>query len=238
VLNLCANARDAVGPTGSISVSLTRVTSAEGAPRARLTVLDDGVGMDEAMRARVFEPYLTTKTLGHGLGLAVVHGIVTGAGGTIEVESEKGKGTRFDLHFPLLETPAEAKPAPLESVGGHERVLLVEDQPMVRSALRRLLASLGYVVTEASDGQEALDRVRATPTAFDLVLSDQTMPRLSGLELAKALLAELPNVRVLLCTGFSEHLDEASALKLGVRGVLAKPVDRATMASAVRAALR
>lgn len=123
-------------------------------------------------------------------------------------------------------------------MGGHERVLLVEDQPMVRSALRRLLTSLGYVVTEASDGQEALERVRATPTAFDLVLSDQTMPRLSGLELAKTLLAELPNVRVLLCTGFSEHLDEASALKLGVRGVLAKPVDRATMASAVRAALR
>ncbi len=237
VLNLCANARDAVGPHGRIDVSLCRVEEPGSPPRARLRVKDDGMGMDSAVRARLFEPYLTTKAQGHGLGLAVVHGIVEAAGGTIDVESAPAQGSCFDVLFPLV----EAAPAPVAPVvtgaGGHEHVLVVDDQPMVRTALRRILVSLGYRVTEACDGQEALERFRAAPADFDLVVSDQTMPRLTGLELARALHAERPQARIIICSGFSDALDEASVQAAGVTAVMAKPVDRATMAAAVRRAL-
>jgi PAS domain S-box-containing protein len=234
LLNLCSNARDAVSPTGHVTVSLDRV---EDPPRARLRVKDDGVGMDEALRARLFEPYLTTKPNGHGLGLAVVHGIVVGAGGTVEVESAPGKGTCFDVYFPLIEGRAMPTPSPTTSESANERVLLVDDQPLVRAGLRRLLVSLGYRVTEAADGQEALERLRATPADFDLVISDHTMPRLSGLDLARALRTEGLLVPMILCSGYSEALGEVNTSALGVSEVLAKPVDRASMAAAVRRAL-
>ncbi len=235
VLNLCANARDAVGPTGHIRVSLARV---DGEARVRLRVEDDGQGMDEATRAHLFEPYLTTKAHGHGLGLAVVHGIVSGAGGSIAVTSAPGRGACFDVTLPLVDdaTPLPLK-APVSVAASGARVLLVDDQPMVRSALRRLMQSLGYEVTEAVDGQDALERVRAEPERFDLIVSDQTMPRLSGLELARTLLAERPKTRLLLCTGFSETLEEHRALELGVKAVLPKPVDGATLAAAMQRAL-
>jgi CheY-like chemotaxis protein len=121
--------------------------------------------------------------------------------------------------------------------GAHERLLLVDDQPLVRAGLSRLLSSLGYRVSEAADGQEALERLRATPGEFDLLISGQTMPRLSGLELAKALRAEGSRLPIILCSGFSEVLDEQNALQVGVSGVLAKPIDRTSMAQAVKRAL-
>lgn len=232
LLNLCSNARDAVKPGGHIVVSLERLKN-----RARLRVKDDGAGMDEVIRARLFEPYLTTKPNGHGLGLAVVHGIVAGMGGTIHVESAPGQGTCFDVFFPVVETQVTPCAGVL-SVSAQERLLLVDDQPLVRAGLCRLLQSMGYRVTEASDGQDALDRLHAAPNDFDLVISDQSMPRLSGLQLAQALRAEGSRMPIILCSGFSEALDEENALKSGVSGVLAKPIDRTSMATAVRRALR
>jgi PAS domain S-box-containing protein len=245
VLNLCANANDAAGPSGHIFVTLERLPPSEGSPlivgalQARLRVRDDGVGMDESTRARLFEPYMTTKAHagGHGLGLAVVHGIVSGIGGAVVVESAPGQGARFDVYFPLVETPAVSTQRPAPVSGGTERVLLVEDDPLVRAALRRVLQSLGYQVTQATDGLDALAQVRATPGAFDVIISDQTMPHLSGLEFARTLLAEQPEARILLCTGFSDALDEPSVRALGVKELLAKPLERAVLAAALRRAL-
>ena len=233
IMNLCSNARDALLPKGGqIVVSLERAGM-----NARLRVKDDGVGMDESIRARLFEPYLTTKPNGHGLGLAVVHGIVAGLGGSIHVESALGQGTCFEVLLPLANVPAVTDAAKKIECGEHERLLLVDDQPLVRAGLSRLLSSLGYQVSEAADGQEALERLRAAPGAFDLVISDQTMPRLSGLELARALRADGSRMPIILCSGFSEALDEQNALKVGVSGVLAKPIDRTSMAAAVKRAL-
>lgn len=233
VLNLCANARDAVGPHGHLRVQLD---GHEG--RARLRVIDDGAGIDDATRARLFEPYVTTKEHGHGLGLAVVHGIVTSLGGTIDVESAPGRGTTFVVELPLAATPQPAPPAPTPRVvPGQRHVLVVDDHPMVRSALKRLLRSLGFRTSEAEDGQAALERLRAGPDDVDLVLSDQTMPRMSGLELARALHAERPGTRLLLCSGFSDVLDRAAAQELGVKDVLTKPIERGALLLALEKAL-
>jgi signal transduction histidine kinase/CheY-like chemotaxis protein len=246
VLNLCANARDAVGGRGRVEVEVAVVEppaelpELPAGPCARLRVRDDGEGMDEATRARLFEPYMTTKgrSGGHGLGLAVVHGIVGAAGGAIQVQSASGQGSTFDVYLPRL--PATAAPAapPRPALPrGAERILLVDDEPLVRTAPRRLLQSLGYAVTEAVDGEDALARLRVEPGAFDLVLTDQTMPRLDGVGLARALRAERPGARVIMCTGYSESVDEAGARAAGVQAMLAKPVERSALAQTVRRVL-
>jgi PAS domain S-box-containing protein len=237
VLNLCANARDAIGERpGRIEV----VVEPHGADGVRLVVRDDGAGMDDETRAHLFEPYRTTKPVGrgHGLGLAVVHGIVTAAGGEVRVESAPGRGAVFEVLLPNVDAApaAAAMPAPAPG-GGSERVLLVDDEPAVRRAARRLLQSLGYQVVTASDGEEALAALRADPAAFDVLVTDQTMPRLTGADLARAALALRPDLPVVLCTGYSEAVDEAAARALGARAFVAKPFDRASLGAAVRAAL-
>ncbi len=245
VLNLCTNARDAMGQDGHLRVEVARVTPGPGfpelrpGPHVRLRVSDDGCGMDEPTRARIFEPYMTTKgpTGGHGLGLAVVHGIVASLGGAIRVDSSPGHGATFDLYFPLaaaVVAPVAVAPTPR---GGQEHILLVDDEPLVRSAHRRLLQSLGYQVTEAVDGEAALACFRASPTAFRLVISDQSMPKLSGLDLARTLHHEAPGTPVVLCTGYSDVLDEAVAREVGLKGLLEKPIDRDRLAAMVRKVL-
>jgi CheY-like chemotaxis protein len=164
----------------------------------------------------------------------VVHGIVASAGGAIRVESAPGKGATFEVYWPRLERQA---PGPTEKTQvaprGKERILLVEDEPLVRSAHRRVIQSLGYLVTEARDGVEALELIRRAPADFDLVFTDQSMPRLSGAELAQALHAEYPRLGVILCSGYAEAVDEAAAQAMGVRALLEKPVDRQTLAAAL-----
>jgi PAS domain S-box-containing protein len=246
VMNLVSNARDAVSAYGRIELAVESIElkgEIAGLPSGRyvrLRVRDDGAGMDAATRDRIFEPYMTTKARagGHGLGLAVVHGIVAAAGGAIQVESAPGKGSTFDVYLPqsALTATLEAAPATQARARG-ERILLVDDEPMVRNAHRRLLESLGYRVETASDGEEALALFEKAPASFDLVLTDQTMPRLSGADLAKALLAIRADARVVLCTGYSDRVDERRAHALGVSALLAKPIDRETMAAAVRKAL-
>jgi CheY-like chemotaxis protein len=203
-------------------------------------VRDDGVGIDEGLRGRIFEPYLTTKGRqgGHGLGLAVVHGIVSAARGAIHVESAPGKGSTFDVWLPRAEgTAPEPAPRPGSAPGRGERILVVDDEPLVRSAYARILRALGYEVVEAPDGMAALDLFRREPRGFDLVLTDQTMPRLSGVDLARAILADQPDARVILCSGYADAVDGARAKAIGLRALLAKPVERDALAAAIRAAL-
>lgn len=168
----------------------------------------------------------------------MVHGIVAAAGGAIQVESAPGEGSTFDVYLPRSELSAARDPAPLRQPSGRgERILVVDDEPMVRNAHRRLLESLGYVVEVAADGEQALARFREAPGAFDLILTDQTMPRLSGVDLARTVLELRADARVILCTGYSDHVDEERARTLGLSALLTKPIDRATMGAALRKAL-
>jgi CheY-like chemotaxis protein len=196
--------------------------------------------MDAATRARAFEPYFTTKPVGagSGLGLAVVHGIGVSLGGAVTLESAPGRGTTVSVWLPRLDVAAAATrtaaPAP---DGGNGRILLVDDDPPVARALSRMLESLGYEVTIAGDGATALARFRAEPDRFDAVITDQTLPGMRGDELTTALLEVRPGLPIVICTGFSERLDDEAARALGARALLMKPLDRAQLGEAVRAAI-
>jgi CheY-like chemotaxis protein len=196
--------------------------------------------MDEATRARAFEPYFTTKPVGggSGLGLAVVHGIASALGGSVAVESALGRGTTVEVWLPRVgDATATALPPPAPRVRGSGRILLVDDDPPVARALGRILERLGYEVTACGDGAEALARFRAEPTRFDAVLTDETLPGMRGHQLTRELLALRPDLPVLICTGYSEHLDEERAREIGARGLFMKPFDVAQLGEALRAAL-
>jgi PAS domain S-box-containing protein len=249
LLNLSANARDAMAPRGGrleVAVDAAAAPS-DGAPPGlpagryvRLAVSDTGQGMDGATRARAFEPYFTTKPpgVGSGLGLAVVHGIASGLGGGVRLESAVGQGTRVEVWLPRLAEPAPT-PVPVAPVpsGDRRRILLVDDDPPVARAISRMLATLGYDVTVDGSAEAGLERFRGDPAAFDLVITDQTLPRMGGDELTLALLALRPDLPVLICTGYSARLDDQVARAIGARALLPKPLDLRQLGEAVATAL-
>ncbi len=250
LLNLCSNARDAMAERGGrleVRVEAAQVPSA-GAPPGlapgeyvRLVVSDTGHGMDPATRARAFEPYFTTKPVGagSGLGLSVVQGIVTGLGGAVELQSELGVGTLIEIWLPRLGDAAPSPPRREPArAPDRRRVLLVDDDPPVARALARMLGRLGYEVTVEGTAEAALERVRGDPGGVDVVVTDQTLPRMSGDELTIALLAIRPSLPVLICTGYSARLDEGEARAIGARALLPKPIDLQQLGDAVAAALR
>jgi CheY-like chemotaxis protein len=199
--------------------------------------------MDAATRARAFEPYFTTKPLGTGtgLGLSVVHGIATGLGGGVSLDSAPGAGTRVTVWLPRLADdpqagPGAPAPTPVPPAVRH-RILLVDDDPPVARAIARMLERSGYEVATAPDAETALERFRADPAAFDLVLTDQTLPGMRGDELTRALLDVRPDLPVLICTGYSERLDDERARALGARALLDKPLDVRELAQAVKDAI-
>jgi PAS domain S-box-containing protein len=247
-MNLITNAYHAVEPAGGrITVSLkeTRLGEADVAAGsmkpgsyAVLTVSDTGCGIDPAIMNRIFDPYFTTKEQGKGtgLGLAVVYGIVKKHGGDIKVRSAPEKGTSFDVLFPQIkkghESGALKKIEKLES--GSERILLVDDEQPIAKLEKRMLEGLGYHVTMRTSSIEALAAFRAKPDAFDLVVSDMTMPNMTGDRLAREITSIRPDMAVIICTGFSERLTEKNADENGIRGFLMKPVVRSKMAQMVR----
>lgn len=205
-----------------------------------LAVSDTGTGMDEATTARIFEPFFTTKTPGEGtgLGLSVVHGIVRGHGGAIVVDSEVGRGSTFSVYLPAAETegaPAwENDRAPLP--GGSERILFVDDEVRVADVGERMLRRFGYEVTTELSGVAALETFRTNPFAFDLVITDQTMPYLTGRDLAAEILGVRPDLPIILCTGFSPDVQEEETMP-GIRKVLIKPLSMKSLVGAVREVL-
>ncbi|MEP6503998.1 MAG: CHASE domain-containing protein, partial [Betaproteobacteria bacterium] len=236
VMNLCTNAWHALpGGRGRIEVGLAVDEAArEGADaralapagvrgaRAHLWIADNGSGMDEATRARVFEPFFTTKQVGKGtgLGLAVVHGIVSVHGGAIHVDSALGVGSRFDLWFPLQDAPAQAF-EPTHAManvprGSGERVLVVDDDPAMVLMVDGLLKRAGYRVTVYEQPVAALARVVADPSAFDIVVTDFNMPEMNGMELATALARIAPELPVIITSGFisDEMRQQAGALRV------------------------
>jgi len=207
-------------------------------PYARLRVADTGCGMTVGIKDRIFEPFFTTREpgKGSGLGLAVVHGIVRSYGGAIIVASEPGKGSSFDVYIPRFEgeISAEGTAGADRSIGGDERILLVEDESAQRTSLADGLARLGYRVTPAADGVHALTAFRNDPGAFDLVITDQIMPRMPGIELASELAKIRPEVPIILCTGFSEKIDGGTVGIHGIRELIMKPFTMTELTRLIR----
>jgi two-component system cell cycle sensor histidine kinase/response regulator CckA len=251
VMNLVLNSRDALERGGRISLE-TREQYVDQAfasahlgmspgPHVVLSVRDDGVGMDEATLARIFEPFFTTKEQGRGtgLGLSTVLGIVQQSGGAITVESAPGVGSTFRLFFPRATrgTPSRPEMRKVPAARGTETVLLVEDNEQVRIVAREILRRYGYVVVEAAGAAEAIRLVAAHPGKLDLLLTDMRMPHMSGVELARHVTRDRPDIRVLCMSGYSDD----AALRDGVAGesiaFLQKPFTPDSLARKVREVL-
>jgi PAS domain S-box-containing protein len=208
---------------------------------ATLRISDTGCGIDPGITDRIFEPYFTTKEMGKGtgLGLAVVYGIVKEHGGDIQVESELGKGTVFTLHFPLMEQLSKMdtvlKTVDLQT--GNEKILLVDDDGSIVELEKQILERLGYEVTSRTSSLDALTAFRANPDAFDIVITDMTMPNMTGDQLSKELISIKPDLHIILCTGFSEKIDKENAMAIGIKGFLMKPVVQSQIAPLVREVL-
>jgi nitrogen-specific signal transduction histidine kinase len=251
IMNLCSNAAYAMRERGGVlEVNLAEVEvdpdmalrypDFKPGPYLRLTVTDTGAGMTREVMERAFDPFFTTKKPGEGsgMGLSVVHGIVRNHGGAITVYSEAGKGSTFNIFFPRLEaegSPLDVPLAPLAA--GRERILLVDDEEAQVESVRNMLERMGYKVVAKTDSGEALALFRQNPRLFDLVVTDQTMPQMTGVKLAEELLRIRPDLLVILCTGFSETVDAKAAQASGIRHFLMKPFSVREMAETIRRAL-
>ncbi len=206
----------------------------------RLSVKDTGQGIPSDIQARIFDPYFTTKEkgVGTGLGLAVVHGIVKKSNGTIRVESEIGKGSAFQVYLPQVDLSA-SKPVEYSAIprGGSERILFVDDEKMLVDVGEQILRRLGYDVVSRTSSLEALELFKARPKDFDLVISDQTMPGMTGDALASELMKLNPEIPVILCTGYSQMIDQRRAKEKGIRALVMKPILISEIAGAIRAVL-
>ena len=207
----------------------------------RLTVADTGHGMDALTRERIFEPFFTTKPVGKGtgLGLAIVHGIVKAHEGFITVASQPGRGTTFDLFFPA-HAPLKTNPeTPLVYIrqGAAQRILFLDDEPAITGPFKLLLERLNYQVTACNLPDEAIRRFRENPTQFDLVLTDLSMPNLSGLEVARQIHLVRPDLPVLLLTGHGNPPTTLNLREVGITELIEKPMDLTKLAGAVQRAL-
>jgi PAS domain S-box-containing protein len=205
-----------------------------------LTVKDTGTGIPPEILDKIFDPYFTTKRPGEGtgLGLAIIFGIVKSCNGAVIVKSPEGEGTTFQVYLPLID---ENLVAPVEESGeiekGGERILLVDDETSGLNAMRKTLESLGYIVSTSESGVGALELFKNAPLAFDLVITDMTMPVMTGKELVKEITCIRPGMPVILCTGFSDQIDENEAARMGICAFILKPVIRTEIARAIRQAL-
>ena len=196
-----------------------------------------GHGMDPSTIEKIFNPYFTTKPKGEGtgLGLSIVHGIVKSYGGAINVYSEPGHGTSIRIYFPKIEkNSAPEKDTNNELLKGNERILVVDDDPSLLEMMELSLQSLGYKVSSFLNSQKAFDTFQAMPDHFDLIITDMTMPNMTGLELSKQIFDIKPQMPIILCTGFSELMSEEKANALGIKGFLLKPVLRRNLSDMIR----
>lgn len=253
IVNLCTNAFHAMrNQRGYLEVGLNNCTvgagmipggwDAEPGEFVKLSVRDDGVGMNPKTLNQIFEPYFTTRERGEGtgLGLAMVHGIVSGCGGFIEVKSEKGAGSLFNIYFPSVDqkdVPEEDCSFATTLPTGSERILLIDDESSVCDVTASILRKLGYAVTASTDSAEAFALFYSKPYDYDLIISDQTMPNLTGIELAFSVLKIRPELPFILCTGYTSVLSADEAMKVGVDLFLEKPILRKTLAESVRKVL-
>jgi PAS domain S-box-containing protein len=251
VMNLCTNAAHAMREKGGLlEVNLEEMVpqpkSAKQTPDLtnnsylRLTVRDTGCGMEPEIMEKIFDPYFTTKEMGDGtgLGLSVVHGIVRECGGAISVESEPGKGTTFHVYLPRRGRIVAGKEATVTPIPtGRERILLVDDEPPMVEAIKPMFERLGYEVKAMTNSLDALEVYRSDPDRFDLVVTDMTMPNMTGAELSLELMKIRKDIPIILCTGFSELIDEETAKEMGISAFVMKPIVMRQMAKTVREVL-
>jgi PAS domain S-box-containing protein len=206
-----------------------------------LIVADTGVGMDKDLTNKIFNPFFTTKELGKGtgMGLSVVHGIVKNMDGAINVYSEPGKGTEFHVYFPIKKESFENQVIhPKEKIlGGKEQILIVDDEEEILAMEKKMLERLGYQVTSFISSIEALEAFSTNPDGFDLIITDMTMPNMSGDKLSTELIKIRSDIPILLCTGFSETVSEKKAASLGIKGLLFKPIIMKDLAQKIREAI-
>ncbi len=259
VMNLCINARDAMCGHGELDITLRSVnfidaeTCCSGCQNQiqgnflELQIKDSGDGIDPEIIERVFEPFFSTKDIGKGtgMGLSMVHGIVHEHGGHIILNSKLGEGTVFQLYFPgadYIEKNANNGHATVsektrvlqnKSDGDPQHILVVDDESSVAGFLRELFETRGYKVTVEIDSVKALNIFKNDPGMFDLVITDQTMPKLTGAELSKEILSMRSDMPIVLCTGYSEVIDESEAFKIGINEYLTKPIDPVKLCNAV-----
>jgi PAS domain S-box-containing protein len=251
VMNLATNAYHAMENTGgTLKVNLKQIEMGEQdimdpgmkpGTYACLTISDTGTGIDENVRRNIFDPFFTTKEPGKGtgMGLSVVHGIVKTAGGGIQVHSEPGRGTEFYVYLPVEMSLSVSKDPPTADPiqGGTERILLVDDEEPIVFMEKQILERLGYQVVSRTSSVEALEAFRTDPAKYDLVITDMSMPNMSGDQLSSELIKIRSDIPILLCTGFSEKIPEEKAETLGIKNYLMKPIVRKDLARKVREAL-
>jgi len=250
-MNLMTNAYQAMEDEGGklevtlkeIELGLDDLTDPSMTPGAYvcLKVADTGLGMEQSILDRIFDPYFTTKEQdkGTGLGLAVVHGIVKSYKGDIRVYSEPGEGSIFHVYLPVIETWAETEEidtiTPVQK--GIERILLVDDEDPIVRMEKQMLERFGYHVTALTSSIEALEAFRTAPDTFDLVITDLTMPNMTGVQLAQKLLKIRSDIPIIICTGFSEKISEDKARSMGIRGYVMKPMVQSELANKIREVL-
>jgi CheY-like chemotaxis protein len=253
LINLCNNAIYAMKEKGGVlavileEVNLTETDDIPGyqlkpGPYVRLTVRDSGIGMEPMVMQRIFEPYFTTKTVieGTGMGLAVVHGIVKKHRGAITVQSEPGKGSTFQVYFPVTEErpiTREDLTRPGYVPKGHECILFVDDDENVGDIVKHILERLGYQVAVKYNGLEALELFKSDPDQFDLVITDQIMPKMTGTELAKEILNIKPDFPVIICSAYSETISNEELKSIKIHTVIRKPYVMQEIAQTIRKAL-
>lgn len=252
IMNLCTNAYHSMRTNGGrLEVKLNRITigfedttdqiNLTPGKYVMLTVSDTGHGIEKSLMDRIFEPYFTTKAQceGTGMGLAMVHGIVKSIGGHITVSSIPQKGSIFNVYLPEIDEEAvEVEKSSTETVrGGNEHILLIDDEEDIVEMLQKMLTYFGYQITTASNSEEALKLFCAYPSRFDLVVTDQTMPKITGIELTQKIREIRPDIPVILCTGFSELITEEKLKALGVKEYIMKPIHCKEMAGIIRKVL-
>ncbi len=253
IMNLCTNAYQAMEKkSGVLRISLKPVVLEEdlfnrgkliaaSGSYMLLRISDTGKGISEESIDRIFEPYYTTreKEQGTGLGLAVVHGVVMGLGGAITVESEIGKGTTFNIYLPVAvaESLDEGQIVSGSLPGGNENILYVDDDEAVANVNSKILEKLGYTVSTFYSSTEAFSAYSADPARYDLVITDMAMPEMTGDVLTSKILEINNDIPVILCTGYSEDIDEEKSAEIGIRELLMKPLTKFDLALTVRKVL-
>lgn len=250
LVNLYTNAVQSIGEKGVIDITIQEIVHTDQESTGpstllpgeyiQITVSDNGPGIDPSIKERIFDPFFTTKEIGRGtgMGLSVVHGIIVKLGGLITVDSELGQGASFHVFLPITSEEPEAHAENSEPLlTGTEHILFVDDEMMLAHMGKQMLERLGYTVSVRTSSVEALEAFRALPEKFDLVITDQTMPNISGDELSRKMLDIRPETPIILCTGYSSAISQEKVEEIGIRAFVMKPVSKRKLSTIIRQVL-